>query len=210
MKAPSLADSPESAFAAAHDLTLRFPLECLTAATVAETIEALDAWSRRAFGVSVLLEDRSQRERAAAGAIENVSPLGVSSAAELVELDGLDFGLRLEGECAPAAAAAIAPYRSLIAAALARGRELERAKHRVSELERAKRLQEALYEIADLASGGSDMDDVFARLHEVVGRLMYAENFYIALYDRSSRSIRFPISATRSIRSRFLPTGSSP
>lgn len=115
MKAPSLADSPESAFAAAHDLTLRFPLECLTAATVAETIEALDAWSRRAFGVSVLLEDRSQRERAAAGAIENVSPLGVSSAAELVELDGLDFGLRLEGECAPAAAAAIAPYRSLIA-----------------------------------------------------------------------------------------------
>jgi diguanylate cyclase (GGDEF)-like protein len=58
-------------------------------------------------------------------------------------------------------------------------------------LEQAQRLQSALFAIADLASSDEDMDRVFARLHDIVGELMYAENFYVALFDSGSGSLRF-------------------
>ena len=36
------------------------------------------------------------------------------------------------------------------------------------------------------------MPEVFRALHEIVGSLMYAENFYIVLYDAERDSMRFP------------------
>ncbi|TAN05210.1 MAG: EAL domain-containing protein [Rhodanobacteraceae bacterium] len=63
----------------------------------------------------------------------------------------------------------------------------------VKQLARAERLQRALYAIADQASAvGTDIAPMFKALHEIVGTLMYAENFYIALYDASKDSVRFP------------------
>jgi diguanylate cyclase (GGDEF)-like protein len=63
----------------------------------------------------------------------------------------------------------------------------------VKQLARAERLQRALYAIADQASAvGSDLTPMFGTLHEIVGSLMYAENFYIALYDAKRDSVRFP------------------
>ena len=57
---------------------------------------------------------------------------------------------------------------------------------------RTERLQRALYAIADLASAaGGDLTEVFASLHRIVGTLMYAENFYIALYDAAHDGVRF-------------------
>ncbi|TAM94176.1 MAG: GAF domain-containing protein, partial [Rhodanobacteraceae bacterium] len=63
----------------------------------------------------------------------------------------------------------------------------------VKQLARAERLQRALYAIANQASAvGSNLTPMFSTLHEIVGTLMYAENFYIALHDVKKDSVRFP------------------
>src|SRR5579875_857956 len=63
----------------------------------------------------------------------------------------------------------------------------------VEQLGRAERLQRALYAIADLASAvDTNLTPMFGALHEIVGTLMYAENFYIAMYDAKADSVRFP------------------
>jgi diguanylate cyclase (GGDEF)-like protein len=61
----------------------------------------------------------------------------------------------------------------------------------VSRLKEAEKLQRALYAIADQASSNQDMTDMFRALHGIVGSLMYAENFFIALYDARHDSVRF-------------------
>ena len=68
---------------------------------------------------------------------------------------------------------------------------LEIAQRRVHSLQKSERLQQALYAIADLAGSDLDMQDMLRRVHVVVGELMYAENFYIVLYDAHRRTMRF-------------------
>ena len=58
-------------------------------------------------------------------------------------------------------------------------------KHRI-------KIQQALYEIADAASAVTDMQSFYKRLHEIVGGLMYAGNFFIASYDEQSGLLSFP------------------
>ncbi len=62
----------------------------------------------------------------------------------------------------------------------------------ISDLEQAERLQRALFAIADLASADLDLPEVYKALHVIVGSLMYAENFYIALYDAQRDMLSFP------------------
>jgi diguanylate cyclase (GGDEF)-like protein len=61
----------------------------------------------------------------------------------------------------------------------------------IERLAHAERLQRALYEISDLSNSGAPMAQMLAGMHQVVGRLMYAENFYIVRYDPFRESIRF-------------------
>ncbi len=61
----------------------------------------------------------------------------------------------------------------------------------VERLEKAQRLQHALYAIADLASSDLEMSEMLSNIHEIVGELMYAENFYITLLDEQERQMRF-------------------
>ena len=51
----------------------------------------------------------------------------------------------------------------------------------VLERERAERLEAALFHIAELATADIDESEFYARLHSVVGELLNAENFFIAL-----------------------------
>ena len=67
----------------------------------------------------------------------------------------------------------------------------ERLRSSLHRLESAERLQRALYAIADLASADLEMPEMLAGIHEIVGDLMYAENFLIVRYDRATRRIRF-------------------
>lgn len=88
----------------------------------------------------------------------------------------------------PAAAASFALLaRTLIGATL----DTARAHARIVSLEKSKRLQQALYEIADLAGTDLEMSEMLRRIHAVVNSLMYAENCYIVLYDDQRRSVRF-------------------
>ncbi|WP_333682240.1 EAL domain-containing protein [Dyella sp.] len=61
----------------------------------------------------------------------------------------------------------------------------------ISRLAMAERLQRALYAIAELAGSAHNMAEMMQSLHSIVGMLMYAENFYIFLYDPASDSVRF-------------------
>ncbi|WP_273386838.1 EAL domain-containing protein [Thermomonas hydrothermalis] len=68
---------------------------------------------------------------------------------------------------------------------------LELAHDRIDELRRSEQLGKALYEIADLASGGLDLPVMLKRVHAIIGTLMYAENFYIVLFDNVKQTVRF-------------------
>ena len=77
--------------------------------------------------------------------------------------------------------------------------ELKAARARIAELEareaehtHAEQVQAALYRIAETASAATDMPSFYASIHEIVGSLMYADNFYIALYDEERQAINFP------------------
>ena len=76
-----------------------------------------------------------------------------------------------------------------IRALRARVAELEAAE---AERDRAERVQEALYRIAETASAAEDMGAFYAEIHRIVGELMYADNFYIALYDEERQAMNWP------------------
>lgn len=62
----------------------------------------------------------------------------------------------------------------------------------VVDRERAEHLQSALFQITELASQQGDMDTLFHSLHVIVGELLEAQNFYIALYDSATGEVAFP------------------
>lgn len=71
--------------------------------------------------------------------------------------------------------------------------ELNRAlRQEIAERKRAEHLQGALFQIAELSSRHGDMMEFFQSLHGIVGELLYAQNFYIALVDRSTATVSFP------------------
>ena len=61
-----------------------------------------------------------------------------------------------------------------------------------AEQTRAAKVQDALYRIAELASAAQDMQEFYRAIHEVVGELMPAKNFFIALYDEQRQLINWP------------------
>ncbi len=67
----------------------------------------------------------------------------------------------------------------------------QRLQASVKDLEQAEQLQHALFAIADMAASDRDMQSLLRGLHQIIGKLMYAENFYIALYDPQRETLRF-------------------
>jgi PAS domain S-box-containing protein/putative nucleotidyltransferase with HDIG domain len=53
-------------------------------------------------------------------------------------------------------------------------------------------LQNAVYQIAQAADLSGGLDDLFRSVHQIIGTVMPASNFYIALYDHEKDLIRFP------------------
>ena len=54
------------------------------------------------------------------------------------------------------------------------------------DVKRQLKIQKALYQIADAASAVKDMQSFYKKLHRIVGKFMYAENFFIALLEEQS------------------------
>ncbi|NNJ72571.1 MAG: diguanylate cyclase, partial [Enterobacterales bacterium] len=53
-------------------------------------------------------------------------------------------------------------------------------------------LHRTLYRISELTHSTENMDAFFAQAHTIVGELIYAENFFIALYDEDQSHLSFP------------------
>jgi PAS domain S-box-containing protein len=62
----------------------------------------------------------------------------------------------------------------------------------ISEQKRAEELNAALYAIAAHSQSAEDLQQFFAAIHNIVGQLMNARNFYVALYDPQSQLLSFP------------------
>ena len=70
--------------------------------------------------------------------------------------------------------------------------------------QRAERLQRALFQIAQLATADLSEDAFYRSIHQVVGELLNAQNFYIALLSEDGSAIEFPYYVDDSRRE--LPT----
>jgi PAS domain S-box-containing protein len=62
----------------------------------------------------------------------------------------------------------------------------------ITEQKRAEELNAALYAIAARSQSAEDLQQFFAAIHSIVGQLMNARNFYVALYDPQSQLLSFP------------------
>ena len=62
----------------------------------------------------------------------------------------------------------------------------------ITEQKRAEELNAALYAIAARSQSAEDLQQFFAAIHNIVGQLMNARNFYIALYDSQAQLLSFP------------------
>ena len=73
-----------------------------------------------------------------------------------------------------------------------RKRRIKALEARVEELEREVAVDAALTRIAQAASSVTDLQAFYAAMHAIVGELMDASNFFIALYDDEREMINFP------------------
>ena len=62
----------------------------------------------------------------------------------------------------------------------------------ISDRKRIEALSSALYRVAEKSSTAHDLQQFFAAVHGIIDELMYARNFYIALFDSASDSLSFP------------------
>jgi len=62
----------------------------------------------------------------------------------------------------------------------------------ISERKQSEALQSALYRIAEKTSSAEDLEEFYGAIHAIVGELMYARNFYIALPDPATHLLSFP------------------
>ena len=62
----------------------------------------------------------------------------------------------------------------------------------VTEAKRAERIQLATYRISEAAHATGTLQELFRAIHGIVGELMPAKNFYIALYDAAADLLTFP------------------
>lgn len=64
--------------------------------------------------------------------------------------------------------------------------------HDISERKRAEMLQATLFAISEAAHDAEDLPALFAEIHRIVGTLLPASNFFVALYDDESELLSFP------------------
>ncbi len=62
----------------------------------------------------------------------------------------------------------------------------------ITEQKRTEELNAALYAIAARSQSAEDLQQFFTAIHRIVGQLMNARNFYIALFDPQSQLLSFP------------------
>ena len=118
------------------------------------------------------------------------------------DLDGLQasFGKTLEGQYSPSQFRIIAKdrrFRQVHTASriLRDGTQLKGVMGVMTDISgytRAEEVRAAIYRISDAVHSTQNLDELFGMIHRVIGELMPADNFYIALYDQARDLIEFP------------------
>ena len=62
----------------------------------------------------------------------------------------------------------------------------------VSQKRKTEAIQSAVYRISEAANSARELPELYGQIHKVVGGLMPATNFYIALYDDQAEALDFP------------------
>jgi len=62
----------------------------------------------------------------------------------------------------------------------------------ITENVKSQKIQGALYHISELVHTIDDINQLYEEIHQIVSKLMKADNFYIALYDEVNEMISFP------------------
>ena len=81
---------------------------------------------------------------------------------------------------------------TILASKLRRLQTLTQLEESVDKLEYAEKLQKSLYEIASFSYFADDLSEFYSHVHQVVSALIYAPNFFIALYDEEKEHLYFP------------------
>ena len=59
-------------------------------------------------------------------------------------------------------------------------------------LKHSELLQSSLYKIAQAAHSAQSLHDLYSAIHNIISKLMYAKNFYIAILDKENNYLYFP------------------
>jgi PAS domain S-box-containing protein len=62
----------------------------------------------------------------------------------------------------------------------------------ITDQKRTELLNSALYRIAEKTGSAEDLQQFYASIHAILGELMYARNFYIAVHDPLEKTLSFP------------------
>lgn len=62
----------------------------------------------------------------------------------------------------------------------------------VNQHKQAEKVQEALYQISQATITASNLEELYGIVHRIIGELIMAQNFYVALYDPVSDILSFP------------------
>jgi len=62
----------------------------------------------------------------------------------------------------------------------------------ISVQKRAEKIKDSIYRISEAAHSAQNLEDLFPSIHRIIGELMPAKNFYIALYDTDREILSFP------------------
>lgn len=65
----------------------------------------------------------------------------------------------------------------------------------ITERKRAESMQAALYAISEAAHTAADLTSLFQLIHQIIGGLLSATNFSVAIYDESNNQLSFPYCA---------------
>jgi diguanylate cyclase (GGDEF)-like protein len=81
---------------------------------------------------------------------------------------------------------------SILSSRLRKLSDLARLEQSVQQLEYAELVQKALYDIASLSYDADQPQAFYQQIHQSVNSLIYAPNFYIALFDPQQEELHFP------------------
>ena len=83
-------------------------------------------------------------------------------------------------------------FAQLASIALENARLFTLGQQELFERKMAESLQSAVYRISEAAHKTSSLDELYKSVHAIIGEVMPADNFYIALYDAAQELLSFP------------------